>query len=282
MIELGQASSTGELLSEVRRICRKWTPSLADPSEIWFRGQRCRRHSLLPALYRPDNLGFHYDECNLFERFKIHGAPHVGKVSPDVWDWYFLARHHGLPSRLLDWSESLLVATFFALTEHLAGRSRLDVEKQLACNKSDPVYDNESPCVWVLDAGTLNKNTCREDIILVPGGPRTNCYLPDEVLGSEKKKNKKNRMPIAILPPRTNKRIAAQQGVFTLHGHENVALDVLARTSSTIRLACVTLDCSSICHMWDELQIFGIGRLGLFPELDSVAQHCSWVCQSEK
>jgi FRG domain len=278
MIESGQASSIGELLAEVRRICRGWTPSILDPSEVWFRGQKCRRHALLPALYRTENLRFHYDESNLFERFQAFGAPHVRRTPGSVWDWYFLARHHGLPSRLLDWSESLLVATFFALTEHLTGRSRLDVERQLACDRDNAVYDDESPCIWILDAGTLNKNSCGEDVVLVPGGPRTNRYLPDELLAAS---SEGNGMPIAILPPRTNERIAAQQGVFTLHGHEKIALDELAAPSDVIRLGCVSLDRSSVCYLWDELQVLGVGRLGLFPELDSVAQHCSWVCQSE-
>lgn len=272
----GKAGSVGELLSEVRRIGRLWTPSVADPAEIWFRGENHRRHALLPALYRPENLRLHYDESTLFERFKVLAAPYVRRSPGDEWEWYFLARHHGLPSRLLDWTESLLIALYFALSERISKRNRLQVDNEIAAPRPPAKYEDDSPCIWIMDAGTLNKSTCGEDLVFVPGGSRTSQYLPDALAN----RDRGNEFPVAILPPRTNERIAAQQGVFTLHGHAKLALEQLPTTAPAFRLARITLDSNAVCHLWDELQILGVGRLGVFPELDSVAAHVSWVCQS--
>jgi hypothetical protein len=77
-------------------------------------------HLLVPSIGRPAG----YQKLSLaqitskekhgLKRFRLEGARHVSG-SPDLWTWMVLARHHGLPVRLLDWTRNPLVALYFAV-----------------------------------------------------------------------------------------------------------------------------------------------------------------------
>jgi hypothetical protein len=87
---------------------------------VWFRGEPKVATPLLPKLYRLKGDGTPHDENALLQSFRLKAPTFAIGPCPDrgaTDQWLFLAQHVGLPTRLLDWSESALVGLYFALLE---------------------------------------------------------------------------------------------------------------------------------------------------------------------
>jgi hypothetical protein len=89
----------------------------------YFRGQADHTWKLVPQIARIETI-FHAgkpievfnraaQERDLFDRFRRHTYEQRGRVLNE-WEALFLARHHNLPVRLLDWTHNPLVALYFA------------------------------------------------------------------------------------------------------------------------------------------------------------------------
>jgi hypothetical protein len=227
---------------------------------IWFRGHHHSSWHLIPSLFRntkEDDRGPSGIESKLFSEFKrLSGGMLTGAI--DDWDLLFTMRHHGAATRLLDWTDILAVAIYFAIT-----------------NQKDN-ETNDSPCIWLLNPLRLNeKSAIIKDKQLVdpatldPEKKGLHSLLFSS--GTGRRGTIPFSNPVAINPRIASLRQKAQGGRFTMHGNSQGCLAVLANE----RKKCaekVALNQKAVAGAKQFLEDAGFDEYRLFPDLDGLAR----------
>ncbi len=144
------AGSLGELFEKISHIPEKFGYDSTSEKGclLWFRGQE-QPFPLVAELLR-NSLG-RYDELptleeQRFQNFFSKTDRHISTNPQDRNEWLEVMQHYSCGTRLLDWTESLPVALFFALKSFLKDKDNLDAASK----------DVSLPCIYVLRPQYLN------------------------------------------------------------------------------------------------------------------------------
>jgi hypothetical protein len=116
---------------------------------VIYRGVRDVDYRLIPKLGRLKfkNRDVIKQERIMLRLFKEQSLPFLDYTPSNEWEWLALAQHHGLPTRLLDWTKNPLVAAYFAVEKEHNGDSAVYAYKTKKfiniSNKTDPFKRNK-------------------------------------------------------------------------------------------------------------------------------------------
>jgi hypothetical protein len=232
----------------------------------WFRGLEDMAYQLIPTFHWK---GFKIeDEIYMMNLFKQNSHEFLGQIPTSEWEWMFLMRHHGLPSRLLDWSENPLIGLFFAVCPDPLDK-QAEADGVLWCLL--PTRLDEWSLGWPQASKALPMFTENEAEYSLAENDALLNYLPSR-MHQPLAAQPVAKPPAAGISVRTTRRMQAQRGVFTVHHSGKTPLEQVEDMSHIWRY---TVPAKQKEQVRQELERVGITRLAVFPDLDNVADEAS-------
>lgn len=118
-----------ETIDEFYRFLKSQTET---EDNLIYRGVRNSTFKLVPSIGRLKNKKGNKlsikDEISLFDIFKHRAYPFIKDYKDDKLELLSIGQHHGLPTRLLDWTKNLLIAIYYAVDEDFTIEDERDTE----------------------------------------------------------------------------------------------------------------------------------------------------------
>jgi hypothetical protein len=217
-----------------------------------FRGQSDAADPLLTPLARLGGLP--ELESHLLRNFRKYSSREV-VPGDSIWNWLAVAQHHGLPTRLLDWTFSPFVAMHFA-TENL------------------DEYDRDG-VIWCVDYCRTNQLLPErlQQVLKEEGSD----VFTAEMLGRaastlhEFDRLSESRFVAFFEPPSLDDRIVIQFALFSLVSNPRISLETwLSDHPDTVRRVIIPADLK--WEVRDKLDQANINERVLYPGLDGLSR----------
>ena len=184
----------------------------------------------------------------MLNRFRQNANLLLAQVPSTSFEWMFLMQHYGVPTRLLDWSESPLVALYFVVYDRNARLMSKD------------------GTLWVLFPLDLNRNSTEVTAeVYIPSFEDE--WLNNYSVEQYSKGKDTGILPLAAIATRNNPRIQAQLGVFTIGHLKRIPIEEIENRSHCVKLV---VPASAKLRIRKELQTLGVNRFQILPELASI------------
>lgn len=251
-----EAGTTGELLELVLGLSTHEEQS----RRLWFRGHYSESWTLTSTLARKSDSPevMFARERRLVTRFKQTSLPFWPAGYPQTsWEQLFAMQHFGVPTRLLDWSENLFVALYFAA--HVGPYSNISADEE----GSDPVLWILDPAAWnmgvkqLYDAGEVGILTTDSE------------HLERYELSDRDDLSRRYGPPLALYGTHNSSRIVAQRGGFTVAGKSLEPLESFAESESVLWKVALTFTRD---QMKRDLSALGFSESMIFPDLAGLSR----------
>lgn len=252
-------------ISNLSDLIARTTPTEPDPRTGRLRDSGVYRgacNAAWPLLTSLDTLGGVSPphgkadlEEHILRNFIRYSRPYFGSQPVNDWEILVAAQHHGLPTRLLDWTYSPLVAAHFATV-----RGRSDVDR----------------AVWRLDWKAVHRQFGLPELALLIQDLEglfadQRPFTPWALFGPGAARRE---FACMIEPPSLDARIVAQAATFTLCSEKRQSFDrFLERHGLDTALTKFVIPAAETGRLRDQLDLVSADERRLFPDLDGLAEH---------
>ena len=243
-----------EYINVVHKTLAQWGNDISN-THAWFRGQSNKSWTLLPKLYRPNENPLR--EREMFRDFKLRANEFISIPLENDMELLFIMQHYGMPTRLLDWTESYLFALLFAVESE-------DISVDAA--------------VWILNSAEFNGFFAHLNRVPMSSHDLFEEYLLNIDATDGTHRYISAMCPMAVRPRRSTARIVAQRGMLTIHGSEKKSIDDYVKTQETPfnLLEKIIISGKSKSRIKKELLLAGISYSTLFLDLDGLSKEISY------